>query len=181
MADRHMVLRSRAGRPRTRQRSAHLPSCIPVAPKAGKPRTNSEQRTLAKGKGKCAGKGKKATKKSDEAAAVVSSDSEDLEVDFPHYPPNQSHKIPTDLPQEPNPPVDIPVEEPQELNPLADSPVKEQQEPDHPVDILIEEPPHPAHVPAGDTEQPQEPGNLNLLLIQPPIPMEKNQLKLVSL
>ena len=78
-----MASTSRAGRPRMRSRLAHLPSCIPVAPKAVKPRTKSAQRTPAKGKGKGAGKGKKTTKKSGKAAAVVSSDSEDLEVDFP--------------------------------------------------------------------------------------------------
>ena len=129
MADRPTASMSRAGRPRMRSRSAHLPSCIPVAPKAVKPRIKSAQRTLAKGKGKGAGKGKETTKKSDKAAAVVSSDSEDLEVDFPYHPPNQCHEIPADLPQEPNPPADFPAEE---------------QEPDHPVDVLIEEPHHPA-------------------------------------
>ena len=162
MADRPMPSTSRAGRPRTRSRSVHLPSHIPVAPKAAKPRTKSAQRTLAKGNGKGAGKGKKTTKKSDKAAAVVSSDSEDLEVDFPHHPPNQPHEVPMVLPQEPNPP--------------ADTPAEEQQEPDHPVDVLIKEPHHPAHIPAGDTEQPQEPGNSNPLLVQPPIPMANNQL-----
>ena len=140
----------------------HLPSCIPVAPKAVKPRTKSAQRTPAKGKGKSADKGKKTTKKSDKAAVVVSSDSEDLEVAFPHHPPNQSHKIPTELSQKPNPP--------------ADTAAEEQQEPDHPVDILIEEPHHPAHIPAGDAEQPQEPGNPNPLPVQRPIPMADNQL-----
>ena len=57
MADRPMASISRAGRPRTRSRSVHLPSCIPVAPKAVKPRTKSGQRTQVKGKGKGAGKG----------------------------------------------------------------------------------------------------------------------------
>ena len=160
MADRPMVSTSRAGRPRTRSRSVHLPSHIPVAPKTVKPRTKSAQRTPAKGKG--AGKGKKTTKRSDKAAAVISSDSEDLEVDFPHHHPNQPHKVPTELPQEPNPP--------------ADAPAEEKQEPAYPVDIPIEEPHHPAHVPAGDAEQPQEPGNPNPLPIQPPIPMANNQL-----
>ena len=88
MADRPMASTSRAGRPRTRSRSVHLPSCIPVAPKAVKPRTKSAQRMLAKGKG--AGKGKKTTKKSDKAAAVVSSDSEDLEIRFPASSPKSA-------------------------------------------------------------------------------------------
>ena len=82
MADKPTASASRVGRPGMRSRSVHLPSHIPVVPKADKPRTTSVQRILAKGKGKGAGKGKKITKKSDEAAAVVSSDSEDLEVDF---------------------------------------------------------------------------------------------------
>ena len=123
MADRPMALTSRAGRPRMRSRSAHLPSCIPVAPKAVKPWTKSAEKTLAKGKGKGADKGKKTTKKSGKAAAVVSSDSEDLEVDFPYYPPNQPHKVPTELPQE--------------SNPLADAPTEEQQEPNHSLDVQI--------------------------------------------
>ena len=86
MADMPTASTSRAGRPRTRLRSAHLPSCIPVAPKAGRPRTKSAQKALAKVEGKGAGKGKKTTKKSDKAVAVISSDSEDLEVDFPYHP-----------------------------------------------------------------------------------------------
>ena len=162
MADRPMASISRTGRPRTRSRSVHLPSCIPVAPKAVKPRTKSAQRTAAKGKGKGAGKGKKNTKKSGKAAAVVSSDSEDLEVDFPHYSPNQPHEVPTELPQEPNP--------------SADAPTEEQQEPDHPLDILIDEPHHPTQVPAGDAEQPLEPDNPDSLLVQPTMPMANNQL-----
>ena len=120
MADRPMASTSRAGRPRRRSRSVHLPSCIPVAPKAVKPRTKSAQRTQVKGNG--AGKGKSTNKKLGKAAAVVSSDSEDLEVDFPLHPPNQPHEIPAEQPQEPNPP--------------ADAPAEEQQEPDHPLDIL---------------------------------------------
>ena len=59
MADRPMTSMSRAGRSRIRSRSVHLPSCIPVAPKAVKPRMKSAQRTPAKGKGKGADKGKK--------------------------------------------------------------------------------------------------------------------------
>ena len=89
MADRPTASTSRAGRPRTRSRSAHLPSHIPIAPKAVRPRTKSALRTQVKGKGKGAGKGKGTNKKLGKAAAVVSSDSEDLEVDFPLHPPNQ--------------------------------------------------------------------------------------------
>ena len=103
-----MTSTTRAGRPRKRSRSVHLPSCIPVAPKTVKPRTKSAQRTLTKGKGKGTGKGKKTTKKSNKAVEVVSSDSEDLEVDFPHHHPNQPHEVPTDSPQEPNPPAENP-------------------------------------------------------------------------
>ena len=72
-----------------------------MAPKTGKHRTTSEQRALTKGKG--AGIGKKTTKKSSKPIVVVSSDSEDLEVDFPNYHPNQPHEVPTDKPQEPDP------------------------------------------------------------------------------
>ena len=109
MADRPMTSMSRAGRPRTRSRSAHIPSCIPIAPKARKLRTTSAQKAPTKGKGKGAGKYKKTTKKSNKAVAVVSSDSEDLEVDFPHYHPNQPYEVPAELPQEPNPPADAPA------------------------------------------------------------------------
>ena len=158
MADRPMTSMTRAHRPRTRSRSVHIPS----APKAVKPRTKLIQRAPTKGKG--ASKGKKTTKKTNKAAAVVvvSSDSEDLEVDFPHYPPNQPQKIPTDLPQGPNPP--------------ANAPVEETQEQENPADIPVEEPHPPAHIPAEDVEQPQDPGNPNPLLVQQPIPMANNQL-----
>ena len=83
-----------------RSRSVHLPSRIPVTPKAVKPRTKFAQRAPEKGKdkgkSKGTGKGKKATKKLDKAAAaaVVSSDSEDLEVDFPHHPQISPMKYP---------------------------------------------------------------------------------------
>ena len=138
MADRPTTSMTRVGRPRMRSRSVHIPSCLPVAPKAVKPRTKSAQRTPTKGKGKGTGKGKKTTKKSNKAFTVESSDSEDLEVDFPHHPPNQPHEVPTALPQEPNPPADTPVEEPQEPENPADIPVEgpgeagEQQEPHTP-------------------------------------------------
>ena len=46
MTDRPTTSVTRAGRPRMRSRSAHLPSCIPVAPKAVKPRMKSAQRML---------------------------------------------------------------------------------------------------------------------------------------
>ena len=101
----------------------HLPSCIPVTPKAVKPRTKSAQRTEVKGKGNGTGKCKSTNKKSGKAAVLVSSDSEDLEVDFPHHPPNQPHEIPAEQPQKPKPP--------------ADTPAEEQQEPDHLLDILL--------------------------------------------
>ena len=91
MADRPMTSTSRAGRLRMRSRSVHLPSCIPVAPTTRKHRTKSAQRASTKGKG--AGKGKKSTKKSDKAVVVESSDSEDLEVDFPHHIANQPHEV----------------------------------------------------------------------------------------
>ena len=164
MADRPTTSTSRAGRPRTRSRSMHLPSCIPVAPKTVKPRPKSAQRTPEQGKGKGAGKGKRTAKKSNiaAAAAVVSSDSEDLEVDFLLHSSIQPHKLPTELPQEPNPP--------------ADAPAEDQQEPDHPVDFSVEEPHPPVHAPAGDTEQPQEPGYPNPLLVQPLTLIANNQL-----
>ena len=60
MADRPTASTSRAGRPRTRSKSAHLSSHIPVAPKTGKLRTTSKQRAPTKGKG--ADKGKKTPK-----------------------------------------------------------------------------------------------------------------------
>ena len=158
MADRPTTSMTRAGRPRTRSRSVHLPSCISVAPKAVKPRTKSVQRTLTIGKGKGTDKGQKTTKKTNKAVAVMSLDSEDLEVYFPHYPQNQPYEVPTDLPQEPNPPADIPVEGPEEAG--------EQKEPQHPM-----------HIPVEDIEQPWDPGNPNLIPVQPPIPMANNQLK----
>ena len=162
MADRPMASTSRAGRPRMRSRSAHLPSCILVALKAIRPRTKPAQRTWVKGKGKGASKGKSTNKKSGKAAAVASSDSEDLEVYFPLHPPNQLH--------------DIPAEQPQESNPPADTPAEEQQEPDHPSDIPVEEPHQPANIPAGDAEHPQEPNIPNPLPEQPPMSMANNQL-----
>ena len=154
MADRPMASTSRAGRPRMRSRSMHLLTCIPVASKAVRPRAKSVQKTQVKGKGKSA------KTKLGKAVVVVSSDSEDLEVDFPHYPPNQPQVIPAEQPQESNPPENVSA--------------KEQQEPNHPLDILVEgpgepeEPQQPMHIPAVGAEQPQEPNNPNALPEQPP-------------
>ena len=91
----------------------------------------------------------------------MSSDSEDLEVDFPHYHPNQPQKVPTDLPKEPNPPADVPVEGPGEAG--------EQQEPQHSM-----------HIPVEDIEQPQDPGNPHPIPVQPPSANSKQPIKLVS-
>ena len=55
MADRPMASMSRAGRPRMRSRSAHLPTCIPVASKAVRPRAQSVQKSQVKGTGKGTG------------------------------------------------------------------------------------------------------------------------------
>ena len=81
MADRPTASSSRVGRPRMRLRSVHIFTHIPVAVK---PRAKYVQKTQVKGKGKG-----KSTKKKSKAFAVVSSDSEELEVDFPNHPPNQ--------------------------------------------------------------------------------------------
>ena len=56
---------------------------------SSKAKSKSVQKTQVKGKGKGTGKGKSAQNKLVKAVVVVSSDSEDLEVDFPHHPPNQ--------------------------------------------------------------------------------------------
>ena len=97
MADRPTASTSRASRPRTRSISAHQSSCKPVDPMTDKLRTTFAQRALTKGKGK----GKKTTKKVNKPVIVVSSDSKDLEVDFPNYNPNQPHEVSTEIPQEP--------------------------------------------------------------------------------
>ena len=116
MVDRPMASTSRDGRPRTRSRSAHLPTCISVASKAVRPRAKSVHKAQVKGKSRGTGKGKSDKKKPGKAAIVISSDSEDLEVDFPHFPLNQ----PVDLPaEEPNQPPDVQAEgagEPEEPN-----------------------------------------------------------------
>ena len=86
MADRPMASTSRAGRPRTRLKSVHLPTHIPVASKAAKPRAKFVYKAQVKGKGD--------KKKSGKTAIVISSDSDESlgEVDFPHFPPNQPVK-----------------------------------------------------------------------------------------
>ena len=163
-----MASTSRAGRPRMRSRSAHLSTHIPVASKAVRPRAKSVQRTQVTGKGKGTGKGKCTKKKSSKTVVVVSSDSDDLEVDFPNHPPNQPQDVPAEQPQEPNAPVNIPAKEP--------------QQPDHPLDILVEGPgepegpQQPVNIPVGEAEPPQEPNNPNPLPEQPPMPMGNNQL-----
>ena len=160
MADRPRASTFSEGRPRMRSQSMHLSSCLPVTPRAERHRTTSKQRTQIKGKG--AGKGKKAYKESNKPIEVVSSDSEDLEVDFLNYHPNQPHEVPAKIPQEPNPPAKVPVEEQQEQEPHINAP--------------IEEPHHLANVPVGDTEEPQNPGNFNSIPTQPPTLMANNQL-----
>ena len=122
MADRPMASTSRAGRPRMGLRSVHLPTCIPVASKAAKPRAKSVYKAEVKGKGD--------KKKFGKTAIVISSDSEESleEVDFPHFPPNQPVNLPAEEPEEPNQPLDVPAEGPEEPdqpnnpNPLPEKP-----------------------------------------------------------
>ena len=92
----------------------------------------------------------------------MSSDSEDLEVDFPNYCPNQPHKTPAETPQEPNPPAEALAEGQQAQKPHIGTP--------------FEEPCYLANVLAGDAEEPQNPGSHNLIPTQPHIPMVNNQL-----
>ena len=108
MADRPMASTSTAGRPRMRSRSVHLPTCIPVASKAAKPRARSVYKAQVKGKSD--------EKKSGKTTIVISSDSEESsgEVDFPHFPTNQPVNLPAEEPEEPNQPLDIPAEGPEE-------------------------------------------------------------------
>ena len=123
-----MASTSRAGRPRMRSRSVHLPTLIPATSKAVRPGAQSVQKSQVKGKGKGTGKGKGAKKKSGKAVVVISSESEDSEVDFPHLPPNQLLNIPAEEPQGPNQPLDVPAEgteepqEPNNPNPLPENP-----------------------------------------------------------
>ena len=160
MADRPIASTSREGRPRMRSQSMHLSSHTSVTPRTERHRVTSKQRSPKKGKG--AGKGKKASKKSNKQIEVVSSDSEDLEVDFLNYHLNQPHEVPAKIPQEPNPPAKAPVEEQQAQEPHIDTPIEELH--------------HLANVLVGDAEEPQNPGNLNLIPTQPHILMANNQL-----
>ena len=66
-----MASTSRVGKPRMRSRSVHLPTCIPVASKAVRPRAQSVQKSQVKGKG--TGKAKVQRKKSGKAVVVISS------------------------------------------------------------------------------------------------------------
>ena len=155
MADRPTASTSRTGRPRTRSQSMHLSPHALVPPNTRKPRTDSKQKTPTRGKGSGKGKGKKTCKKSSKPIVVVCSDSEDLEVDFPNYCPNQPHQVPINVSQEPNPPADAPVEEQQEQEPHANDPIE---------------------APVRDAEEPPNPGNLNPVPVQPPILMANNHL-----
>ena len=110
MADRPMASTSRVGSPRMRSRSVYPFTHIPVVVE---PRAKSAQKTQVKGKGKGTGKGK-STKKKSKTVVVVSSDSEDLEVDFPKYLPSQPLNLPEEQPQEPENPVDALAEGPGE-------------------------------------------------------------------
>ena len=110
MADRPTASTFRAGRPRTRSVSEHLPTHIPVASKAAKPRAKSVYKAQVKGKGD-------SKKKLGKTAMVISSDSETSsgEVDFPNLPiPNQPLDLPAEEQEQPNQPLDIPAEEPEE-------------------------------------------------------------------
>ena len=93
MAERPMASTSRAGRPRTR--SVHLPTCIPVASKAAKPRAKSVYKAQVIGKGS-------SKKKLGKTTIVISSDSETSsgKVDFPTLPiPNQPLDLPAEKPE----------------------------------------------------------------------------------
>ena len=108
MADRPMASTSRAGRPRTR--SVHLPTCIPVASKAAKPRAKSVYKAKVKSNSK---------KKLGKTTIVISSYSEvsSGEVDFPNLPiPNQPLDLPAKEQKQPNQPLDFPAEEPEQPN-----------------------------------------------------------------
>ena len=100
--------------------------------------------------------------------ALVSSDSEDLEVDFLHHAPNQPLDVPAEQPQEANPPVNVPAEEPQEPNQPLDIPAEGPGEPEELQQLV--------NVPAEGAEEPQESNNLNPLPEQPPVAMANNQL-----
>ena len=95
MAERPMASASRVGRPRIR--SVHLPTCIPVASKAGKPRPKSVYKAKINGTSK---------KKLGKATIVISSEEAEVssgEVDFPNLPtPNQPLDFPAEEPDQPN-------------------------------------------------------------------------------
>ena len=94
-----MASTSRAGRPR--MRSVHLPTHIPVASKAARPRAKSVYKAKVKGNSK---------KKLGKTAIVISSDSEASlgEIDFPNLPiPNQPLDLPAEEQEQPNQPLDI--------------------------------------------------------------------------
>ena len=108
MADRPTASTSRAGRPR--MRSTHLPTCIPVASKAARPRAKSVYKAKVKGNPK---------KKLGKTAIVISSQSEASlgEVDFPNLPiQNQPLDLPAEEQEQPNQPLDVPAEEPDQPN-----------------------------------------------------------------
>ena len=95
MADRSTTPTSRPGRPR--MRSAHLPTCIPVASKAPKPREKSVYKAQVKDEDN-------SKKKLGKTTIITSSDSEASsgEVDFPNLPiPNQTLHLPAEEPEEP--------------------------------------------------------------------------------
>ena len=99
---------------------------------------------------------RKPLRKLSKSIAIVSSDSEDSEVDFPNYYPNQSHQVPADAPQEPNPPADAPVEEKQEKGATHTN--------------------DPIEAPVVDAEELQNPGNPNPVPAHLPVLMANNQL-----
>ena len=108
MADRPTASTSRAGTPR--MRSAHLPTHIPVASKAAKPRAKSVYEAKVKDNSK---------KKLGKTTTVISSSSEASlgEVDFPNLPiPNQPLDLPAEEQEQPNQPLDITAEEPDQPN-----------------------------------------------------------------
>ena len=108
MADRPTTSTSRAGRPR--MRSAHLPTHIPVASKAARPRTKSVYKAKVKGNSK---------KKLGKTTIVISSDSEASlgEIDFPNLPiPKQPLGLPAEEQEQTNQPLDVPAEEPDQPN-----------------------------------------------------------------
>ena len=108
MADRPTASTSRAGRPR--MRSVHLPTHIPVASEAARPRAKSVYKAQVKGKGN-------SKKKLGTITIVISSGSEtsSYEVDFPNLPiPNQTLDLPAEEPEDP--------EQPNNPNPLPENP-----------------------------------------------------------